>query len=60
MRRIMEALESNPVLVEVTRADGVKSYHRGAAGVVNAAVRIVACWGNIKAPVLPRSAIKAI
>ena len=56
----MEALESNPVLVEVTRADGVKSYHRGAAGVVNAAVGIVASWGNIKAPVLPRSAIKAI
>jgi L-asparaginase II len=56
----MEALESNPVLVEVTRGDGVESCHRGAAGVVNAAGGIVASWGNIKAHVFPRSAIKAI
>jgi len=56
----MEDLTSNPVLVDVTRGDGVESHHRGAAVVVNGSGEVVASWGNVKTPVLPRSAIKAL
>ncbi len=52
--------EQNPVLVEVTRGDGVESRHRGAIAIVDAAGRIVRSWGDISAPVLPRSAIKSM
>ena len=52
--------KSNPVLVEVTRGEGVESYHRGAIAIVNAAGDIVQSWGEIAAPVLPRSAIKSM
>jgi len=56
----MELNEHNPVLVEVTRGDGVESRHRGAVAIVNAAGIVEQSWGNIKVPVLPRSAIKAM
>ena len=52
--------DHNPVLIEVTRGDGVESRHRGAAAVVNSTGELVCSWGDIKAPVLPRSAIKAL
>ncbi len=50
----------NPVLVEVTRGAAVESRHRGAAAVVAANGDLVHAWGDITAPVYPRSAIKAI
>ena len=51
---------SNPVLVEVTRGAAVESRHRGALAVVRVDGTIVAQWGDIEAPVYPRSAIKPI
>jgi len=56
----MEMKRHNPVLVEVTRGDGVESRHRGAVTIVNGAGELVASWGDIGVPVLPRSAIKAM
>jgi len=50
----------NPVLVEVTRGDAVESRHRGAIAVVTATGEVVRSWGRADAPVLPRSAIKAL
>lgn len=50
----------NPVLVEVTRGDGVESRHTGAATIVTAAGDVIASWGDVAAPVLPRSAIKSM
>lgn len=50
----------NPVLVEVTRGDSVESVHRGAAAVVSADGRLLAAWGDIDAPVYPRSSIKPL
>ncbi len=50
--------EHNPILVEVTRGDSVESRHRGAIAIINVAGELVYAWGDIKAPVLPRSAIK--
>ncbi len=51
---------SNPVLIEVTRGGAVESRHRGAAVVVLGDGTLVAQWGDIEAPVYPRSAIKPI
>lgn len=53
-------IEHNPILVEATRGDGAESRHRGAIVVSNAAGDIVHSWGDFKAPVLPRSAIKSM
>ncbi len=50
----------NPVLVEVTRGDRVESMHRGAAVVVDDQGTPLASLGDTKAPVFPRSAIKAM
>ncbi|SON54827.1 L-asparaginase II [Hartmannibacter diazotrophicus] len=50
---------SNPVLVEVTRGGVVESRHRGSVVVVDADGRDVLALGNVRAPVFPRSAIKA-
>lgn len=49
-----------PILVEVTRGSMVESVHRGRACIVDAGGHILARWGDIDAPVYPRSAIKAI
>ncbi|GAA4253548.1 asparaginase [Azospirillum formosense] len=49
-----------PILVEVTRGGMVESVHRGRACIVDSDGRVLAQWGDIQAPVYPRSAIKAI
>jgi len=51
---------TNPILVEVTRGNGVESRHRGAIAVVDGAGRLMASWGDIDRPVFPRSAIKPL
>ncbi len=51
---------ANPVLVEVTRGDGVESVHRGAAAVFDSSGSCVAAWGDVAQPVFPRSAIKSL
>ncbi len=48
----------NPVLVEIWRGSVVESRHRGAAAVARADGSVVAAWGTIGEPILPRSAIK--
>ena len=52
--------DGNPLTVEVTRNGLVESRHRGSAAVVDAAGRVRAAWGDIRRPIYPRSAIKAI
>lgn len=49
-----------PILVEVTRGGMVESVHRGRACIVDSDGRVLAQWGDIQAPVYPRSAVKAI
>ena len=51
---------ANPILVEVTRGDMVESIHRGSVAVVDTATKVALQWGDIDAPVYPRSAIKAL
>ncbi|NQV46575.1 MAG: asparaginase [Rhodospirillaceae bacterium] len=51
---------SNPVLVEVTRGDGVESRHRGSIAVFDKSGKSIAAWGDITRPVLPRSAVKPL
>ncbi|MGB6654854.1 MAG: asparaginase [Xanthobacteraceae bacterium] len=51
---------SNPVLVEVTRGALIESRHRGAVAVADAEGRSVLAIGDVAAPVVPRSAIKAL
>jgi L-asparaginase II len=53
-------MTANPVLVEVTRGERVESAHRGAIAVVDAAGKRVATWGDVDAPVYPRSAFKSL
>lgn len=50
----------NPVLVEVRRDPMVESVHRGAACACTADGDLLAVWGDIDAPVPPRSAIKPL
>lgn len=49
-----------PVMVEITRGDIVESQHRGRAVVVDASGSVLLSWGDIEAPVYPRSAIKPL
>ncbi len=51
---------ANPILIEVTRGDMVESIHRGRVAVVDVTEKVALHWGDIEAPVYPRSAIKAI
>ena len=51
---------ANPVLVEVTRGDMVESLHRGRVAVVDTHAKVALQWGDIDAPVYPRSAIKVL
>ncbi|MGI9390157.1 MAG: asparaginase, partial [Boseongicola sp.] len=51
---------TNPGLVEVKRGSNVESIHRGAICVCDADGKIVVSFGDVEAPVFPRSAIKAI
>ena len=48
------------VVIEVTRGPVVESRHEGIAAVVKADGTVVASWGDIDAPILPRSANKPI
>jgi L-asparaginase II len=51
---------SNPILVEVTRGALVESRHRGAVAVADAEGAMVFDLGDVKKPVFPRSAVKAL
>jgi L-asparaginase II len=51
---------NNPVLVEMLRGAVVESRHTGAVVAVDADGRKVLALGNVRHPVFPRSAIKAI
>lgn len=53
-------MSKNPVVIEVTRGPVVESRHEGIAAVVKADGSVVASWGDIDSPVLPRSANKPI
>src|SRR5687767_15326079 len=50
----------NPVLVEVLRGALVESRHTGAVAAVDADGREMLTLGDVRRPVFPRSAIKAI
>ncbi|XKH34208.1 asparaginase [Azospirillum doebereinerae] len=50
----------SPIVVEVTRGGMVESVHRARACIVDAGGHVLARWGDIDAPVYPRSAIKAL
>ncbi|HYE00338.1 MAG TPA: asparaginase [Alphaproteobacteria bacterium] len=52
--------EGSALLVHVTRGQVVESVHRGIAAIVAADGSLVAGWGDVDRPILPRSANKAI
>jgi L-asparaginase II len=56
----MSTRSTGPVTIEVTRGPVVESRHEGIAAVVKADGTVVASWGDIDQPVLPRSANKPI
>ncbi|WP_421998390.1 asparaginase [Reyranella sp.] len=51
---------SGPVVIEVTRGPIVESRHEGIAAIVKPDGSVVASWGDIDQPILPRSANKPI
>ena len=51
---------ANPVLVEVTRGDIVESRHRGAYAIIGEGGNLLQSAGDIKTPIFPRSAMKAL
>jgi L-asparaginase II len=51
---------SSPVVIEVTRGGMVESRHEGIAAIVKADGTVVSAWGDIEAPIYPRSANKPI
>ncbi|MCP4332794.1 MAG: asparaginase [Gammaproteobacteria bacterium] len=51
---------SNPVLVNTLRGEVIENRHRGAIAVCDTKGRVVHFWGDVEAPVYPRSAIKAL
>lgn len=53
------AIDTNPLMVEITRGGIVESRHRGAAAVVAANGAVQASWGDIGKAIYPRSSIKA-
>jgi L-asparaginase II len=53
-------MSSSPVVIEVTRGPMVESRHEGIACVVKSDGTVVEAWGDIDAPILPRSAVKPI
>lgn len=53
-------MSNGPVVIEVTRGPVVESRHEGIAAVVKPDGAIVASWGDIDTPILPRSANKPI
>ena len=55
-----EAVQDNPILVEVTRGALVESCHRGAVAIADADGRVLLALGDIDRPTYPRSAVKAL
>jgi L-asparaginase II len=55
-----EAVQDNPIVVEVTRGGLVESCHRGAAAIADADGRVLLALGDVERPVYPRSAIKVM
>jgi L-asparaginase II len=53
-------MSKSPVVIEVTRGPLVESRHQGIAAVVKPDGTVVESWGDIDAPILPRSANKPI
>jgi L-asparaginase II len=53
-------MTKGPVVIEVTRGPIVESRHEGIAAVIKPDGTVVESWGDIDAPVLPRSANKPI
>jgi L-asparaginase II len=51
---------SNPVLVNTWRGEVIENRHRGAIAVCDPKGRLLHGWGDVDAPVYPRSAIKAL
>ncbi|MCW8916405.1 MAG: asparaginase [Magnetovibrio sp.] len=51
---------ANPVLIDVTRGGVVESRHRGACVVMDTKGDIVHVWGDVEAPVFPRSSLKPV
>jgi len=51
---------AEPIEIQVTRGDIVECRHRVACAVVDATGHRLAAWGDVAAPVYPRSANKAI
>lgn len=49
-----------PIEIVATRGPLVESRHQVACAVVDAAGRALAAWGDVAAPVYPRSAVKAL
>ena len=56
----MAVAADNPILVEVTRTPAVESIHRGSACIVDRDGTIVEAWGDVSAPVYPRSCVKPL
>ena len=50
----------NPILIEVTRAARVESYHTGAIAISTPDGRLLLSLGNVTRPVYARSAIKSL
>ncbi len=53
-------MSGSVVVIEVTRGPVVESRHEGIAAVVKSDGTVVASWGDIDVPILPRSANKPI
>ena len=49
-----------PFVIEVTRGDAVESRHLVAAAVADVDGRLYGAWGDVDAPIFPRSAIKPL
>jgi L-asparaginase II len=60
INRSRKPAPENPILVEVTREPVVESWHRGRACVVGPGGDVVEAWGDVDAPILPRSAVKPL
>ncbi len=51
---------SNPVLVNTLRGEVIENRHRGAIAVCDPGGRLVHAWGDVDAPVYPRSSVKTL
>ena len=51
-------MTANPILVEVLRGGVIESIHRGRACVVDSEGKLMRAWGDVNAPICPRSSTK--